>query len=351
MFKNGKGFTLTELAMGLFLIAIITGLLLPNSGCSQNFINARDKAREAEVKSNIHSIQIALERYAVDTGGMYPLILYGGDYTDTFTTYRSYIEYPPIDYPDYVPFRGDIDVLLEFGYLARYPQNPFMRMRDVDKYGKIITNPGENGFDNGLEHELGRVNIWCMPRDRSKEYILREVGGEKGNLMWEISEGQRHAPWPIIVVPTPSASPTGFVNPDPGTFLQNAKEYRDDYQFWLTPGNFYYYALFDAVGCYSSFLDTDGDGLGNIAFPNQGAVIGFKLAGYGDIRNPGNDYYNLWGDYPERSLFTTNTPIRETTDIENLYVGPDSRKDGVIILIESGIDIRKPMSMEKQDGF
>lgn len=346
MFKNGNGFTMIELAMGLFLLAIITGLLLPNSGCSQNYISARDKAKEDEVKSNMHSIQIALERYAVDTGGHYPLILYGGDPTDTFTTYRSYIQHPPIDCPDYVPFKGDIDVLLEFGYLIRYPQNPFVRMRDVDKYGKIITNPGENGFDNGLELKPGRVNIWVLPSDRGTEYIKREVGGEGGNLMWEISEGQRHPPWPIIVVPTPPASPTGFVNPEAGTFLQNAKEYRTDYQFWLTPGNFYYYALFDDAGCYSSFLDTDGDGLGNIEFPSQGSVIGFKLAGYGTITNPGDDCYNLWGDYPEGSLFTINTPIKETTDIEYLYVGPDGRRDGVIIVVESSGPYRSRINRE-----
>ena len=175
-----------------------------------------------------------------------------------------------------------------------------------------------------------------------------EVGGEKGNLMWEISEGQRHAPWPIIVVPPPPESPTGFTNPDPGTFLQNATNYRDDYQFWLTPGNFYYYALFDGVGCYSSFVDIDGDGQGDIGYPIQGAVIGFKLCGYGTIWNPGGDYYNLWGDFPERSLFTLNIPTGSPPDnILDIYVGPDDRRDGVIIVVESGVDVRTPLGQEQ----
>lgn len=351
MFKNSNGFTFIELLIGVTVLAIAVGILIPGFGLfGANYIKAREKSKEAEVKSNIHSIQIALERYAVDTGGMYPLILYGGDNTDTFTTYKSYTKYPPIDHPNYSPFKGDIDVLLEFGYLAQYPQNPFLRNYSADKYGKILTNPGENGFEQGLEFELGRVNIWSRPRDRSREYIRRDVGGMRGNLMWDVSEGQRHAPWPIIVVPPPPPSPTGFVNPKPGTFLKNATNYRDDYQFWLTPGNFYYYALFDGVGCYSTFVDTDGDGNGNIEYPIQGVVIGFKLAGYGDIRNPGYDYYNLWGDYPERSLFTVNNPTGNYETILDIYVGPDDRRDGVIIVV-GGADIRRPVSKEKLGGY
>jgi hypothetical protein len=335
MVKCKRGFTIVEFAFGMALFALAIGMLVPNTGCV-GYISAREKSKEAEVKSNIHRIQIALERFAIDTGGEYPFILYGGDGSDTFATSKSP---PPPENPDYEFWPGDFDALLEGAYLSSYPENPFQEKRRVDMYGKILTNPGENGFES-LETKPGRVNIWVLPHDRATEYMRRGVGGEKGKLMWDISEGQRHAPWPIVVVPDPSPSPTGFVNPAYAESDAGAKRYSTSHQFWLTPGNFYYYAIFDGVGGYSGFVDADGDGFGDPDLPVGGVVIGFVLAGYGAQGNPGMDVYNLYGDYPERSLFTINN--LGDPDAPNLYVGPDGRPDGVIITVESGIEWEKP---------
>ncbi|HDS30857.1 MAG TPA: type II secretion system protein [Firmicutes bacterium] len=360
MRRSQHGFTLIELLVVIVIIGILAAMALPN------FIKAREKAKEAEVKSNIHAIQIALERYAVDTGGFYPLILYGGDFTDTFVklgapnypdrTYSYYLPYE--DGESYAPFNGDVDVLIQFGYLAQYPRNPFQRTRDLSKFGKLRTDPATNGF-GPLEFHfetmgLSRVNIWYQPYPRDLFYVQREVGGEQGNLMWDVSEGQRHAPWPIVVVPVPEPHWTGYQNPTWAAYaFSNTTNYRDDYQFWLTPGNFYYYALFEGVGGYSSFVN-DGTGSGTGANPNApitGAVIGFHLAGYGTISNAGQDVYNLWGDYTERSLFTVNNPLGSTpTTREEIYVGPDGRRDGVIIVVDSGVDIQAPRSLEQAGG-
>lgn len=362
MRRSQHGFTLIELLVVIVIIGILAAMALPN------FIKAREKAKEAEVKSNIHAVQIALERYAVDTGGFYPLILYGGDFTDTFVKLgapprpsddpdQPNLTYylPPVEGAGYLAFDGDVDVLIQFGYLAQYPRNPFQRTRDISKYGKMRTDPAQNDFGYIEFHfdqsGKSRVNIWYQPYPRDLFYVQRDVGGEQGNLMWDISEGQRHAPWPIIVVPVPEATWFGYTNPSYSAYaFSNTTNYRDDYQFWLTPGNFYYYALFEGVGGYSSFVSHGTDGADPNA-PITGAVIGFHLAGYGTIFNAGQDVYNLWGDYTERSLFTVNNPMPPNpTTREEIYVGPDGRRDGVIIVVDSGVDIQAPRSIEQAGG-
>jgi prepilin-type N-terminal cleavage/methylation domain-containing protein len=111
-----RGFTLIELLVVITIIGILAAIALPN------YIKAKDKAKEAEVKSNCHTIQIALERYATDHSGAYPNYILGGDKRgwDDRAGCRALTS---TDTEDLRPVR---DPLIHFAYVTSYPDNPFI---------------------------------------------------------------------------------------------------------------------------------------------------------------------------------------------------------------------------------
>jgi prepilin-type N-terminal cleavage/methylation domain-containing protein len=117
MFRQ-KGFTLIELLVVITIIGLLAAIALPN------YIKAKDKAKEAEVKANVRTIEIALERYATDNDGSYPRYIWGGDELGW-------------DYYFNNEFVGNVDEngtesaiydpLVLYNYVESYPRNPFVR--------------------------------------------------------------------------------------------------------------------------------------------------------------------------------------------------------------------------------
>ena len=65
--RDTSGFTLIELMIVVVIIGILAAIAVPN------FVAMQDRAREGSLKSNMHTVQLAIEDFAIQNDGRYPL--------------------------------------------------------------------------------------------------------------------------------------------------------------------------------------------------------------------------------------------------------------------------------------
>jgi type II secretory pathway pseudopilin PulG len=257
-----KGFKIIEFLVVLGILAILAIFFLPK------FIKETICSRENEVKSNIHVIQIALERYAVDSGGLYPLFLIGAE--RDYNILRASLDYTgngiskfPVDgmTPFAMALDGEngpkleytMDPLIQFGYINEYPRNPFTN------YNKSI-------------------NTSFITKDSSPGEF--PYGGQFGDKMFDLGFGWGDTPQ------------TDFVNNNfgEGMVIPDLD----------APGNFYYHPIFDdsrpvywhyAMQYGMLNLGMDLDSASNLGIYAH-EPIGYFLHGYGSSNESGRIVQN-----------------------------------------------------------
>ncbi|PIS30483.1 hypothetical protein COT42_02860 [Candidatus Saganbacteria bacterium CG08_land_8_20_14_0_20_45_16] len=107
--KKRPGFTMIELLVVIGIIGLLAVFLTPK------LLGAKDRAKETAVKAVMHSMQLAVEAYAMENE-TYPL--------DTNVPLESLAT----------------NYLMPGGYLASIPMNPFTgkEYKDADRAGRII---------------------------------------------------------------------------------------------------------------------------------------------------------------------------------------------------------------------
>jgi len=364
-----KGFTLIELLVVITIIGILAAIALPN------YIKAKNKAKEAEVKANCHTIQIALERYMTDNNE-YPHFVLGGD-IDGWQNWHTQWD----GSNDMGMSGGRVasnarlqDPMIEYDYITSYPNNPFVGD------GQIIirqTNVDGNDEQGDGDPRFGyKGNVMGQGLDDMNYF---RGATHSGPFFWSECETRRtldRGEWMNV--------PPAFINPETNMYYlfggrrNKAVSSTSDVIFTFWPGNFLYKATTDQIISRQGFT---------IPVPNTnigGHFNRYMLAGYGAEGTIGQDVIRLeyedpdgqrigWrcpppfdvncfncgyelfnggfhtpGGLPE--VFGGGDPYNgpwypynksDTNPDEFIYGAPDGVPDGIILVLTNGSEVEK----------
>ncbi len=320
------------------MLVVVAALLFVIGISLPNFVEQSGRAKEAQVKANLHNIQLSVERFAVDTEGVYPNYLIGGS--------SSYSE--SVDLDDEVePFKGwrwldppgqASDILLRRGYIDAYPKNPFI------SDGRNVHKVQLEGLASLIEYGDNMRN--GTDSFNSEIWALGTRFGPRCDLMGNLMADLRYDQWVHVDRNTGMVSymPTGCI-----------AEYicwdiwQSDEPKALMPGAFFY------KGHGPVIYDRNDD---PSAYVNYGPSIpteidSYIMGVYGSAKTKGKDVigdelpiqYNgreQWSwTRSERSGFG-GSPFTCLVDEDGIsetqYGNPNGIRDSVVLVLTAGED-------------
>ncbi|MCG3152359.1 MAG: hypothetical protein GEEBNDBF_01656 [bacterium] len=290
------GFTLIELLVVITIIGILAAIALPN------YVKAKDKAKEVQVKSALRSIQTAVERYHTDFE-QYPLFLLGGDVEGWKHWHQKFDEPNPGRLGANAWVR---DPLIAYSYFQSYPLNPFVDdgLALLAQTGPVNPPaagyaPGDgdprfgfrgNTMGNGLEHNQVFAN-WYTNLDQNIETyrtLWTTTGGNPSAKGFGTCGGPNY--------PGSASNPPGMHYTMGGRRAPVNSQAGTVFTHW--PGNFFY------RGFGERGLDRKGWTYQNSASFTRSHVARYMMGAYGGYTTEGTDAIRLEGTSP------TGTPIR-----------------------------------------
>lgn len=285
----GAGFTwLAEIIITISCVLALAVVIAANSSTS-----SKDEAREAEVKSNLHTIQLAVERYAVDHDGQRPAYLIGGQ--GKYSQFVEGVESDSISFinPQTCPKRSTLsDPLLREGYIEAYPKNPFagngasIHLFQIDK-GDPLYNGSNVGVSEGT-----RFGPYC-------------------NLMGNVMADYRRSTFAII-----DSKGVRYEYPTYCNILYPCSDmWKTDKPTPFLPGEFFYRSR--SVKVIENGMERE-------------EIQDYMLGAYGAIRTKGKD---VIGPDPTGENLVTPFGIGPKD-----YGNPNGIRDGVILVLTPGWD-------------
>jgi hypothetical protein len=303
-----------EILIAAAVVLAIVGIAIPA------YNSKKTEARRTEAKQGLHDIQIAVERFAVDTGGTYPEYLIGGS--------------APRGEDSKHPFAQASDPLLRKGYLTAYPRNPFAVQQNVKAMQEQYKDPfrpgtseSKYGYRFGEDYTLMGQVLADFRYPKFPNQKMEKINGltcyrDTEYPFWDIwprgEKPKAFLPGEFFYKPMGYLKQMGNIKvPD----LKNVK-----LEVSAAPENVEYYML----GLYGGSRDRGIDILG----PEPNTVVGY-ISSVGVVLCPA---WTRSTTDPDISGKYLGSPFGPAVEGAVNYSSPNGINDAVILVIVPGLE-------------